>query len=205
MSSTDFLVDENWNGGYYELAIDLGRRSDPDSDRRLSTALASLWSDPGLEGCYLDRWRSRTEQQRVAAELTDPEEPHPLYGVAHLPGGGDVVCATHIVREQFGDDPQDWIDLSLPTGALGQVDKRLGGYPFEEDDSSLTWRAPIDEWFAAIAARVFEAAPFKVALIGFEVSGDPAAETFEAGLPDERWIGYVVPRSRGVEFVPPTH
>ncbi len=205
MDAADFLVDENWHGGYYELAIDLGRRSDPDSDGRVSAALATLWSDPRLEGCYLDRWRRRTDQERVEPKLTDPEEPHPLYGVAHLPGGGDVVCVTHIVRENSGDAPQDWIDLSLPTGALGQVDKRLGGYPFEEDDSSLTWRAPIDEWFVSIAASVFEVAPFKVALIGCEVSGDPAAETFGAGLPDERWIGYVIPHGDAVRFVPPTH
>lgn len=203
-SAADFLVDENWHGGYYELAIDLGKRSAADADGRLTNALRAVWSDDRLDGCYLDRWASQAGQRRVSPFLTDDGQGHVLYGTACIPAEHVIVCATHVVREEFGEELHDWLTLGLPTGALGRVDQRIGGYPFEEEDDSLAWRRAIDEWFAQIAQRVLEVAPFRVALIGFEVSGDPAAEAFEAGVPDERRLGYLIPGAWGVDFLAAT-
>jgi hypothetical protein len=46
-----FTETETWLGGYYELAIELGSRS----DERLLAALAAVWADPDLDGAYLSR------------------------------------------------------------------------------------------------------------------------------------------------------
>ena len=204
LDPTDFLDDENWRGGYYELAIDLGERTDSESDARIVAALKSMWSDPTLEGCYLDRWHSRSEQPRVPAVPIDVQEPVPLYGVATLPDGPRVVCVSHVIREIGADvTPHDWLDLCLPTGALGRVDDRIGGYPFGEDQS-LEWRAPIDAWFFRIAANVFEAAGLRVALMGFEVSGNPAADDLKASSSGERRIAFALPTPEGLKFLPAT-
>lgn len=201
---TDFLDDENWHGGYYELAIDLGEWTESESDARVDAALKSLWSEPTLEGCYLDRWHSRSEQPRVSAVPIDVQEPVPLYGVATLPDGRRVVCVSHVIRETVVDvTPHDWLDLCLPMGALERVDDRIGGYPFGED-RSLDWREPIDAWFFRIASNVFEAAGLPVALMGFEVSGDPAADDPKASSLDERPIAFARPTPEGLKFLPAT-
>jgi hypothetical protein len=205
VDTADLTDDENWWGGYYELAIDLGARSDLDSEVRLASALAAVWSDPRLDGCYADRWRSVSNQTRVPPVFTDPAEPGSLYGVARLPTDSAVVCKTTIVRES--DDlrtAHDWIDLCLPTGALGRADARVGAYPFGDEERSLDWRRPIDEWPFGVARRIFKAVPFRVGLIGFEVLGDPAADTVGCEPPDERWIGYVLAVDGAPRFYPPT-
>jgi hypothetical protein len=79
--------------------------------------------------------------------VTDFEEPGPLYGIARLPGGHESVCAVIVVRESPNTkySPHDWLDVCLPTGALGRIDHRVGAYPFDDEDSSLVWHRPIDE------------------------------------------------------------
>jgi hypothetical protein len=62
----------------------------------------------------------------------------------------------------------------------------------------------VDEWLFGVARRVFNAAPFRIGLIGFEVSGDPAADNIEGEPPDERWIGYVLTGDGAPRFYPPT-
>lgn len=171
MDAADFEETENWTGGFYELAIDLGVRVEPGSTDRLQRALVDVWADDQLVGCYLDRRTSRSAQERVAPLLTDAEHPPPLYGIAQLPAGPQVVCATHIVREI--DDPEhtprDWLYLCLPVGALARVDPRVGGFPFEEPDTSLEWRRPIDSWLVETARRVHHHTPFELAIVDFEV------------------------------------
>lgn len=76
-----------------------------------------------------------------------------------------------------GDD--DWLDLCLPLEALARRDARIGGFPFEPDADhrSLGWRLPIDDWFARIAREVNQTVGFKLAAIGFEVSGSVRADS----------------------------
>lgn len=171
---TNFLDDENWHGGYYELAVDLGERADEHSDERLSAALRSIWNAKGLTGCYLDRRRSLTDQRRVDPALTSTDSPGPLYGLASVPDGSRVVCVVHVIREESENRPHDWLDFCLPLGSLARVDDRVGAYPFEEEEGdSIVWRRPIDEWLGSLARRVFDDIRFRGAIIGFEVSGSP--------------------------------
>ena len=105
--------------------------------------------DGSVERSALGRVLPRSMVQTVgsgeaAACSHDPAEPRTFYGVARLPTDRAVVCSTPIVREI--DDglrrPHDWIDLSLPLGALGRVDARIGGNPFGDEERSLDWPAP---------------------------------------------------------------
>lgn len=196
----DFLDDENWSGGYYELAIKLGPRSSPTAAEHLVTALRTIWSRPGLKGCYRDRWTEPVDQERVAAQPVDHDHPEPLYGIADLPRGLRVVCASHVVREA-ADDGDDWIAMCLPLGALGRADPRVGAYPFGDESSSRAWREPIDDWFVAMAEAVAAQHQFELALIGHEVSG--MDWQFNGGPAEGEWATYLVPSPTGLQVLPP--
>src|SRR5690242_10116496 len=59
-----FTDHDAWCGGYYELALELG----PRSDVGLRTALKALWGHRDLDGCFLDRNREPGDQDRVSPE-----------------------------------------------------------------------------------------------------------------------------------------
>jgi hypothetical protein len=198
---TDFTDDENWSGGHYELAIQLGRRDSESADTFVVQALEEIWGESALVGCYRDRWTSRDEQPRVDAKPLDISEPGRLYGLASVPGIGTTVCQTTVVRETEADG-LDWVDLGLPLGALGRVDDRVGPYPFGNTSVSGSWRGPVDDWLAGVAQRLYAAVPFLVALIGFAVSGEE--RDFSGEAPVDRPFSYVVPTGRGAEYFPPT-
>lgn len=194
MSSTDFGLDDNWSGGFYELALELG----PGSDERLTETVEAIWSTPALDGCWNDRWSVRpTEENRVPCRVERFDEPGHLYGIATLPTGARCVCGTVIVRESDGPD---WVDLYLPTGALERADSRVGAYPFDDPGASREWREPLDAWLASIASSVFSRVPFVLGLIGFEVSGAHYASELASGIPQDRFMGYLSPEETGIRF-----
>lgn len=197
---TSFVIRENWSGGHYGLDLELGPRHAPDADAKLRRALAALWAHPDLDGCYLHHLTPPEDQPRVDPVPRDIDEPGRLHGLATLPTGVRVVCGSVAIRHR-GEDGPDWLCFYLPSGALGAADGRVGAYPFPNPEvpSSATWRAPLDAWLAGIAESVWAAARFRVGLIGFEASlGDP----WDGHVPDERWLGYVVPTGDAVAYLP---
>ncbi|MFZ2510760.1 MAG: hypothetical protein WAW85_06690 [Gordonia sp. (in: high G+C Gram-positive bacteria)] len=106
-----------------------------------------------------------------------------LNGVANIPGLGATLASVILVREESYETGQtiygnDWLDLCLPFGALGNLDDRVGAYPFDDGSDSSLWRQPIEDWFATIAEAVFSAVPFAHAITGEEVSGvEPSEES----------------------------
>jgi hypothetical protein len=171
-SSTDRLHDENWHGSYYELAIKLGSAD----DARLETALTALWEVAQLGEPF------RRDGSIADVSVADLLAGH-LNGVANIPGLGATLASVVLVREESYETGQtiygnDWLDLCLPLGALGNLDERVGAYPFDDGSDSSEWRRPIENWFAAIAAAVFAAIPFVHAITGEEVSGvEPSEQT----------------------------
>jgi hypothetical protein len=159
------LIEDNWRGGFYELAILLG----PRDDACLESALRACWGFKGVAGCFGSRSMEPASQERVEPTLSNAERFGHLRGVASVPGVSDVVCGTVIIREE--DSGEDWLDFYLPVGALSNADRRVGAYPFGDNESSLVWRRPIDEWFALVGRQIFDRVSFRLALIGFEVSG----------------------------------
>jgi hypothetical protein len=191
-----FTTPSAWDGGYYELALELG----PRSDGRLGLAVEALWRFIELEGCWTVRDLEPSDQLRVLPNLTDLEQHGHLLGVATVPGGHRIACGTYAVRE---DDGPDWIALYLPMGSLASA-YAVGAYPFGKTDSR-GWREPLDAWLVGIAQSVFAAAPFALGLVGFEVSGETrTAELANRGIPDQRWMGYLLDHGGKLTWVPPT-
>ena len=192
--ANDFTNEDTWNGGFYELAIEIG----PRSDDRLRASTKVLWAQRDLDGCYLRNAVHPSKQSRVAAELPDNiEGGEHLLGLATLPDGKVVPCGCVPIRE---DDGPDWLDFYLPLGALGIAYDEVGGYPFEESPSR-SWREPIESWLAELAESMFRSVRFELALIGFEVSGTQYAQEIAiSGVPEERWIGYVWPKGSAVKY-----
>ena len=206
MNAIDFVDAENWQGGFYELAIELG----PYSDARLQIALARVWADARLEGCYGERNRQPGDQPRVEPTVAALDTSGHLRGLATLPNGARAVCGTVAARGL--DDRHDWLDVYLPLGSLARADERVGAYPFgaamtigDETPSrdSLMWRQPLDAWLAEIAASIFQVVPFRLGLIGFETSGATTADELTR-LPEERYITYLLPEGNDLVVCPAT-
>jgi len=81
--------------------------------------------------------------------------------------------------------------------ALGRTDPRVRGFPLGDDYgvSTFPWRRPIDSWLAEIGSLVYAEAPYRLGLIGCEVSGEVYAAQLAADVPDEHDIGYLLPLS----------
>lgn len=100
--------DENWHGGYYEFAINLG----PRSDDRLGKALSAVWRAAGVER-FLARDKAGRHRDAVLSVESIGLYGH-LTGVTTLPDHGQIVCGAVAIREEQGDD---WLDFYLPLGA----------------------------------------------------------------------------------------
>jgi hypothetical protein len=188
-----FTASDAWLGGYYELAIEVG----PRSDERLLVALNAVWSDADLDGVFLDREiePSQQERHRITADLLQFGH---LRGLAHLPNGETVACGTCLIRE---DDGPDWLDFYLPMGAL-ETAYSVGGYPFEPTaETSRPWREILDGWLARIGVAVYKQVHYELGLVGFEVSGMAYADDLaETGIPTQRGMGYLWPAGDVVTY-----
>ena len=170
MMENYFTSEDVWTGGGYELALELG----PRSDERLQAALQAIWEEPFLQGCYLRLDVEPEQQSRLAPSLEALESSGPLRGLATLPNGKRVACATCAVREEEGSD---WLDLFLPLGSLGSA-YAVGAFPFDDSSRSREWREPLDGWLTSLGQRVFARVPYALGLIGFEVSGQSSTESW---------------------------
>lgn len=184
-----FTSKDVWGGSFYELAIELG----PRSDERLAAASAALWRHPKLDGPYGDNKREPWNQELVSPSLVVSDElvTH-LYGVATLPDGHQVPCGSVAVREQ--ESAIDWLDLYIPLGVLETI------YEIEHPDnpSWRVWAEPLQDWFADIGRSIYYEVPFSLGLIGEEVSGyRSASEVASEGVPEKRWLPLLVPNERG--------
>ncbi|MBC6446189.1 hypothetical protein [Actinokineospora xionganensis] len=194
---TTFTDDENWSGGFYQLAIEVG---DPDDDR-LHRTLETLWVAARIEGCYAHRDKEPEDQPELAPTIAALTEAGRLRGTVQLPDGRRIVCVCAAIREVEG---VDWLVFDLPLGALGRTDRRIGGFPFGPDSgpSSLSWRRPIDDWLADIGREIFKQVDFHLALIGFEQSGEAYARDLNGVAPEERWAGYLLPHQGNLHYMP---
>lgn len=190
----DLDYSENWHGGSYELAINLGPR---DNDR-LAAATLVVWSASRTIGCFAsDEDGSHRAVPLSAASL---EQHGHLCGVAAPAHGGDIVCGVVAIREDDGDD---WLDYYLPLGALAARDPRVGTFPFGKDGgaASRAWREPLDAWLGDVGTATFAQVPFAYAAIGFEASGMPLEEL---DVDSDRYFHVLRPVNGVVERLPVT-
>jgi hypothetical protein len=195
---SDLNDEENWSGGFYELALELG----PTDDSRLERALLAVWREAPVVGCFAAATHRPLALHTPAPLTVDSlvANGH-LRGVARLPDDHAIVCGAVAVRFENG---ADWLSLYIPLGALARTDAAVGGYPFGEDsgDRSLVWRRPIDDWLAAIATRVFEEVPFRLGLVGFEALCEVDAAELAGGIPEARQDGVLIPKSNVLTYHP---
>ncbi len=184
----------DWDGGFYELALELGAHG----HNRVDVVLDAVWREAAVQGCFAV---AGPPLSHVAAKrtLAAPEVGH-LRGVVRLPSGATTVCGAFTTRHEEGPA---WFGFYLPLGALSEVDPRIGGYPFGEEGgpSSLAWRAPIDAWLRDVATRVFATTPFALGLIGFEVAGDCDSQSL-ASVPEDRHTAYLIPTQGELRYFP---
>lgn len=185
----DMTDDENWTGGFYELCLVLGAADDDNVDR----ALRSLWRAAGVHGCR-DRRADGAGFAAVELGAAALYEHGHLRGTLALPSGARVVCGGFLSRYE----DLDTLEFYLPLGALARVDRRIGGYPFDEHSgvASLTWRAGLDRWLADVATAVYADVPFQRALIGFEIDEDRDITI------NQRHAAVVVAGADGLEYRP---
>jgi hypothetical protein len=72
-SPAAFTDADNWTGGFYELAIELGERSDV----RIGRALDTLWRADGIDGCYGSREREPHDSEPVPCTVESLERFRP--------------------------------------------------------------------------------------------------------------------------------
>src|SRR5262249_38628310 len=152
-------------------------------------------------GVYLDRYTEPWQQTRRTVTAESIQAGH-LQGLARLPNGATIACGTCLIRE---DDGHDWIDLYLPMGALATA-YNVGGYPFDPSARiSRHWREVLDAWLAGIGVAVYNRVQYRLALVGFEVSGMAYAdELTRTGIPTQRNMGCLWPDGDTVTFYPCT-
>ena len=194
MKAAEFTDEENWTGGYYELAIELGSRD----DFRLEQALVAVWKLAALEGPFRSRSVRRELQQRVSPTV---DEPGRLHGLATLPSRIQVVCGTITLRLE---DDSDWVSLFIPLGSLARVETNIGGFPFGGYGDSLAWRRPLDDWLARLAKHVYRELRFPFAVIGHEVLAERTASQFTSGPPTSRTEGLLIATPAGLCYHPVT-
>lgn len=180
--AASFRDPSNWSDGYYELAIEVGSTDDAD----IQAVLSALWSAAGVRGAFAFTDREPEEQEPVPCTVASLTEFGHLHGQVRLPTGLLSVCGCVAIRG--GDDSSDWLDFYVPLGALDNAGIAYwDGRPYFRS-------AVMDDWLAAIGTKTFEQARFGLGVIGWEVSGCTDAATLAGGLPQERGIGYLLPR-----------
>ncbi|MGW0215689.1 hypothetical protein ACWDXH_14985 [Micromonospora chokoriensis] len=188
MIAADDLRDpENWTGGFYELILVLGAAD----DARLDRAVGALWRAAGVREC-----RAGVDLVEVAPCADSFAIGGHLRGTLTLPSVKRVVCGSYTSRYEG----VDILNLYLPLGALARVDKRIGGYPFDQRSGveSLIWRAPLDRWLADIAVTVYADVPFARAVIGFEADDEFDTTTGAS------YVARLTPVANGMEYHPAT-
>ncbi|AXB48431.1 hypothetical protein A4R43_12450 [Amycolatopsis albispora] len=193
-----FTLAENWHGGFYELALELG----PTSDARLARALTAFGEVVAVPAWYGSHDREPHEQAAVGCTFESLRRYQHLRGIVALPDGTPVVCGMVAIREDGGSD---WLDFYLPLGALERAVPQVAAFPYPVDADGalahLTWRWPIDDWLADIGRRLHARAGYSLGLIGEEVSGRVyAADLDGEPPPEQRGIGYLIPAHGEVRY-----
>ena len=192
-----FTPDDVWHGGFFELSIELGDRCDD----RINTAVQTIWENPKLTGCFVDRTINPDSQKPAKPPLVTEDDWCHVYGIADFDGSEKrLACGSCVVRETDGPD---WLDFYFPMGALERLFS-VGGFPFQDQNEPVPWLPCVENWLAELGLWLSSRIPMRMGLIGFECSGSTDLKTMiqEQGIPSERWIGYIYPDKETFIYVP---
>src|SRR5436309_2497717 len=133
MGRSEYLRDENWQGSFYELTLELGPCG---GDALATRALQELWHRPELRGPWRERSLYGADPDSDPLSL----EQISFYGCLTLDDGTELGCMSHLIRVE---GESDWLDLSIPTGMLNlrfPVSYPLGVSTDGWSDSTPVWR-----------------------------------------------------------------
>jgi len=203
-----FTAPATWSGGFYELIIHLGRRS----DQRLQEALKLLWLHDNLDGCWLNPAMEPQDNKRIEPTLRQPVKLHgiallsapeqaaaPDAQEAALPGAQKAACLSQIKRQKLTDGKllgiakPDWLRLGLPMGALATI-YDVGRFPEPGigNEGSRQWREKLDQWLVEIARSICKSVPYDFAMIGHELDAEQLfARLNNNDAPEDRDWGYL--------------
>ena len=195
--STIFTSADSWNGGFYEISIEMKDKDDSALDK----AIRICWSYSGVKGCYTSKTMEPSDQVISIPSLNSLNENGHLLGTIKLQNGNLVPCGMTLIREENGPD---FIDMYLPLGGLVAAFPDIGGYPFGNNEYSRKWREPIDDLLTDVGIQVYNAVPYSLGSIGFEVSGDIYSNEIPRILSQKRYNRYLVPQNGKLMICHPT-
>lgn len=188
-----------------------------------------MWKLAGIQGCFAG-------DEPVPVSLASLLQVGSLHGSLVLPIGKPLVCFVTVWRlgdaeTVSGDEltslkaaassyAPDWLSLCLPLGDLAKIDSRIGYWPhgfIGEQDHSLEWRRPLDEWLASIGIQIYATARYRLGLVGYDAAMEDGSDTmayrrlthrmtfFQSrrrvnGIPPNRGLGYLWPDAGGVGY-----
>lgn len=182
MDRATYCSPNTWRSFDFELGLEYRKTADDDLFLR---ATEQLWRHPRLTG----PWPSREEYEnsiRITPEMLPRDGTASLYGLLELPDGRKAACSAWVVRPNDGSDS---LSLCVPGGMLEQL------FPVAYNPMSVKknpWLRGIEALLADIAAWVYGAAPFELAVLGECASATAvdAAELTSAALPSG---GFILP------------
>ncbi len=180
-----FTIPENWWGGFYELALELGPS---ENNSFIYEVISFLWGQEKIVGPFDNNDIDIAKQNLI--ENPKPEERH-YYGILNLSDTIILGCGTYVVKEENGSD---WILLYVPGN---MAFKYLGGKTrnsdlFKQDLEILL------HFFQEIAVKIYRQCGFKLGLIGYEVSGELYADTLTEGDLKDFFAGILLPTNHKI-------
>ena len=163
----------------------------------MERALKRLWSHPTLSGCYLVNDVEPNEQKKLSINDIKLSR-RSIYGIAKLPNGKQVACATHPVIYDF---ECSFFNFSIPFGSLCEKYK-IGKYPFH-DDLPLDWQKPIDDWLYDLSEYTFKKVKFHFGAIGF-IDCENLDEIADSDIPEKRYYALLKKNNRRLKVYHPT-
>jgi hypothetical protein len=184
---TDYPNPELMTGGFYGLAMNYN------TSASAFAGFNRLWQHPSLQLIG--------DQDPPSS---DPQSPAVYQQNGKVLFGNSQEVPFRTVLTNFSSGSA-WLELLFPVAAIGRL-YPIGGFPFENSEPYRKWRSEIDAWFVSLATYVFGAAPFQLALIGFEI--DIADIDLDAilrtGIPKSRVEGFLLIEGAKLIWYPPT-
>lgn len=160
MNDKVFNNPDIWCGSHYELSIEF---QNDGNNEKLNKALEILSKSRFFTGM----WNERADYLRKSVSLPlnfEDDSVTQFYGILSLSNESKLPNVISVIRVK---DESDWITIAIPSAWLEE--RYLVNYPLIKAEND--WLNNIDEMYIALAEMIFKSSPFKLAIIGEEISG----------------------------------
>jgi hypothetical protein len=153
--STDILLDKNLRiGGFYELAIQVCPSANNEPAKQYTNY---IWSLENVVGPF------DVNNNPITIDIQNIQH----NGILSL-GSYNIPFLTYNIRE---DEPVEtgfnWFDICFFTAAI----EKVFGAEYETWTEKPKVPVELEKFFVSVVKKLYEIYPFKLAILGFEVSG----------------------------------